>query len=87
MEKEKDKKDVYKRQEQLSGVRDIRIFERNNSFFVNAEIRGEAQLSVPITRTDYQLFKENTCRLSSLLSIRLKYMLPSRHTVMIRLPL
>lgn len=45
--------------EQLSGVRDIRIFERNNSFFVNAEIRGEAQLSVPITRTDYQLFKEN----------------------------
>ena len=28
-------------------------------FFVNAEIRGEAQLSVPITRTDYQLFKEN----------------------------
>lgn len=27
--------------------------------FVNAEIRGEAQLSVPITRTDYQLFKEN----------------------------
>lgn len=43
----------------LEGIKDIRVFERNNRFFINAEIHGEPQLSVAISRSDYELFKEN----------------------------
>lgn len=43
----------------LDGIKDIRIFERNNRFFISAEINGEQQLSVPIPKSDFVLFKEN----------------------------